>query len=294
MPKIRYISKGFADKSLMVVAKAESILEEYQAQGYQLTLRQLYYQFVARGLLANTQAEYKRLGKIINDARLMGLIDWQSIIDRTRELEKVNHWESPEEIIWAAAQSFRIDKWASQTYRPEVWIEKDALVGVIEKTCESLDIPYLSCRGYISQSEMWAGAMRLAKYQQEGQSPIVFHLADHDPSGIDMTRDIQDRFDLFTGGEILVIRLGLNHDQVAHYSPPPNPTKITDSRANAYIAEYGLESWELDALEPQVINELISNAVANYRDEDPWRKALAEERHHIEQLKEAAREMSFD
>lgn len=294
MPKIRYIDKGFTEKSLEVVARAESILNEYEAQGFLLTLRQLYYQFVARGLLANTQAEYKRLGKIINDARLTGLIDWQSIVDRTRELEKVTHWDSPEEIVWAAAQSFRIDKWASQTYRPEVWIEKDALVGVIEKTCIGLDVPYLSCRGYISQSEMWVGAMRLADYLHAGQSPVVLHLADHDPSGVDMTRDIQDRFDLFTGGEIHVLRLGLNQDQIKQYDPPPNPTKITDSRANTYIAEHGLDSWELDALEPQVINELISNAVATYRDDREWAKAEAEERHHIEQLKEAAREMSFD
>src|SRR5205085_3197993 len=126
------------------------IIAEYDQQGFDLTLRQLYYQFVSRDLLSNRQSEYDRLGCIVNDARLAGLIDWNAITDRTRNLRSLAHWDEPTDIIRACASQYRIDKWARQPCRVECWIEKDALVGVIAGICEELDIPYFSCRGYNS------------------------------------------------------------------------------------------------------------------------------------------------
>lgn len=152
MPKIRYQQKSFRADSLEVIEQANAIIEIYAAQGFDLTLRQLFYQFVSRGLIPNKDSEYKRLGSIINDARLAGLIDWEHITDRTRNLRGNAHWEQPQDIMRSAAYSFAIDKWADQDYRPEVWIEKDALVGVIEGVCKTLDIDFFSCRGYTSQS----------------------------------------------------------------------------------------------------------------------------------------------
>ena len=150
------------------------------------------------------------------------------------------------------------------------WIEKDALIGVIENVCKELDIAYFSCRGYTSQSEMWSAAMRLQRYRKGRQKPLVLHLGDHDPSGKDMTRDITDRLSEFSEGTIEVRRLALNMSQITQYHPPPNPAKITDSRAAGYIAEFGGESWELDALEPAVIATLIRDAVFTVRDVDKW------------------------
>ncbi|KKL29027.1 hypothetical protein LCGC14_2369240 [marine sediment metagenome] len=140
MPKIAYINVKFRAGSLAIIAKANSIIEEYAAQGFTLTLRQIYYQFVARDLIANKQTEYKRLGSIINDGRLAGLIDWQSIEDRTRNLEHNPHWDGPEEILRSVHRSYGIDLWSTQPVRPEVWIEKEALVGVIEPVCQDLDV----------------------------------------------------------------------------------------------------------------------------------------------------------
>ena len=156
MPKVSYIDKTFRPSSLDLIITANLIIDDYQRQGFKLTLRQLYYQFVARDLIDNTQRNYKRLGSVINDARLAGHIDWDAIEDRTREVASIPHWDSPSEIINACARQFRIDKWRGQKYRPEVWIEKEALAGVVERVCHDLDISFLSCRGYTSQSEMWA------------------------------------------------------------------------------------------------------------------------------------------
>ena len=135
MQKIAYIEKRFKQSTVEMIEKANEIIVEYAAAGYDLTLRQLYYQFVSRGLLANTDKEYKRLGSIVNDARLAGLIDWKHIVDRTRNVKRNNHWDSPQDLIEACAEQFQFDKWEGQEVRVECWIEKDALVGVIESVC---------------------------------------------------------------------------------------------------------------------------------------------------------------
>jgi hypothetical protein len=277
MPRICYVEKNLRGSSLALIAQANEIIEEYMAQGFDLTLRQLYYQFVSRDLIPNTQKEYKRLGSIINDARLAGLVDWDSLVDRTRNLRVLDHWESPAEIIDRCVGWYQIDKWNGQPIRPEVWIEKDALLGVISGVCERFDVPYFSCRGYTSQSEMWASGQRaLSRLQIDDQPTLIIHLGDHDPSGIDMTRDIRDRLEMFMGG-LEVKRIALNMDQVDEYNPPPNPAKLTDSRIGGYIAEFGSDSWELDALEPQVLVDLVEKTITAVRDDDLWDEAEAEE-----------------
>jgi hypothetical protein len=290
MPKICYVPKNFRDAALATIITANRIIEEFQAQGFKLTLRQLYYQFVARDLIPNIQKEYNKLGTIVNDGRLAGLINWKAIEDRTRNLQSLAHWSSPASIIQSAATSYRIDKWERQPYRIEVWIEKDALVGVLERVCKNWDVAYFSCRGYNSQSEMWGAAQRLINYSHNGQRTLILHLGDHDPSGLDMTRDIRDRLNMFMNYEgvqpVSVERIALNADQIAKYNPPPNPAKLTDSRAHNYIVEHGANSWELDALEPRVIEQLIQKAVEDVVDMEIYQEDQeieAEQKGHLVQ-----------
>lgn len=284
MPKICYVPKSFKKASIERIDQANAIIATYAAQGFDLTLRQLYYQFVARDLIPNTEKSYDSLGALISDARLAGLIDWDAIQDRTRNLRSNSHWDSPESIVEACASQYRIDRWANQTYRPEVWIEKDALVGVIEGVCTELDVPYFSCRGYTSQSEMWRAGQRLRRYIRGRQTPVIFHFGDHDPSGIDMSRDIQARLAMFCGEDVDLRRIALNMPQIEEFQPPPNPAKMTDSRFHAYSIEFGDESWELDALEPATIVELIRESIAGIRDEDEWEESGHRERHESGQL----------
>src|SRR6516225_2301942 len=132
--------------SLTVVEQANTIIDEYIGLGFNLTLRQLFYQFVAPGLLKNLFNEYKRLGTIVRNARDAGLIDWAAIEDRTREVNNHAFWDSPSHIISDDAEAYREDLWAEQHYRPELWIEKDALIGVIESVCTELRVPYFAQR----------------------------------------------------------------------------------------------------------------------------------------------------
>jgi len=277
VPKICYTPKNFSAFKLDQIKSANLIAEEYAAAGYDLTLRQLYYQFVARDLIPNSQEAYSRMGDLISDARCAGLMDWNHIIDRTRNMRKNSHWDHPRDILESAAATFAMDKWADQSEYVEVWVEKDALVGVVARAAGELDVPYFSCRGYTSQSEMWSAGQRLKQIQEKGRTPHIIHLGDHDPSGIDMSRDIKARLELFSGGKVHVLRAALNMVQVQKHRPPPNPAKVTDSRFEAYRKLYGDSSWELDALDPRTLSDIIRRAVLHFRDEPKFQERKAKE-----------------
>jgi hypothetical protein len=284
MARETFVAKSFRRSTMAVIEQANVIVAEYDAQGFALTLRQLYYQFVTRGQIENRQSEYKRLGGIINDARLAGLIDWDAIEDRTRYVRRLSSWNDPADIIESAAESYREDLWTGQDHRPEVWIEKDALVGVIEGVCNEYRVPYFACRGNNSQSEQYVAGKRFAEARASGFIPIVFHLGDHDPNGLDMTRDNRDRLAIFAGEPVEVRRLALNIDQAERYGPPPNPAKDTDSRYAGYVEKFGESSWELDALDPTVIADLVREAIEGLIDRPAWNAAKVEERHGRDML----------
>ena len=181
MPKIAYIDAGFQQKSIVIIEKVNSIVEEYQAQDYSLTLRQVYYQLVSRNEIRNSQKSYDNLGQLVNKARLSGLVDWLAIEDRTRNLRQLMHWEDPQHRIMSAAHSHRIDLWRGQEFYVEVWVEKDALIGIVEQVSEEYDAPCFSCRGFVSASEMWLAGQRFICKSDEGRRCVVLHLGDHDP-----------------------------------------------------------------------------------------------------------------
>lgn len=283
MPKIQYKEIDFRDKSLHLIEWANKIVEDYDEQGYNLTLRQLYYQFVARDIIPNNQRMYDNLGALINNARLAGLVDWHSIEDRTRNVKNTYHWQDPRRLLESAAKQFDINKWEGQRNYVEVWVEKDALVEVIGKAASRYDTPYFSCRGYVSQSEMWGAAMRIKdKLRYEHDRAIIVHLGDHDPSGKDMTRDIDERIKMFLekdgfDGRFEIQRVALEMSQIKKFNPPPNPAKLTDSRCGGYISKYGYSSWELDALEPSVLDNIVRSSILDNLDLDLYNEKLAEE-----------------
>jgi hypothetical protein len=271
MSKIEYQSFRFRAETLELIEQINEIIDEYKIQGYSLTLRQVYYQLVAKGLIPNNDKQYKIIGNAVNDGRLAGLIDWYAIEDRTRYIRRNAHWVSPVDIINSATTGYYKNHWEDMDDYVEVWVEKDALIGIVQKVCDTLDVPCFSCRGYTSQSEMWRASARFIGKQREGKYNVLIHLGDHDPSGIDMTRDIRDRLAFF-GAHVQVKRIALNRDQIDEYDPPPNPAKITDSRCEGYIKKFGKTSWELDALPPNVLENLIEDEVREYLNDDEWER----------------------
>lgn len=269
---IEYESWNPRADSVALVEQANEIIEEYRAEDLTLTLRQLYYQFVARDLIENTERSYKNLGNVITKARMAGMISWTAIEDRAREFNEPWVEENADKLVRDLQWYIRFDQWQRQESYVEVWVEKEALGNIVESACDPFLVPHMSCKGYLSASEAWRAGRRFREATKAGKECHLIHLGDHDPSGIDMTRDNGERVGMFSDypWTLKVHRIALNMDQVDQYSPPPNPAKITDTRAKDYIAKYGNTSWELDALEPQVLKELIQEKVKSFIDFSAW------------------------
>jgi hypothetical protein len=275
--KHAFLTKRFNSRSANTVKTVNTILTEYAAAGYIVTLRQLYYQLVARNYIENTEKSYKNLGQLVNDARLAGLIDWAAICDRGRETTVPPAWRDMAHILSQAAQQFAIDKWADQPNYVELMVEKQALEGVLEPVCLGLQIRFTANKGYSSASALYETGAHLHDQYCRGKRVHVLYLGDHDPSGLDMTRDVQERLTLFSGVPVTVHRLALNMEQVEEMRPPENPAKTTDTRFHDYARRFGTSSWELDAIEPRRLAQMVTHAVESLRDGALWEIALQRE-----------------
>lgn len=283
------IFKGIANQLIEVI---NEIIADYAADNLVLTVRQLYYVLVTRNVIKNDDKEYKRLASIVNRARLAGLIDWDMIEDRTRRFRGLSRWDSAGQILRSAAHSFHMDMWQNQKTRCFCIVEKEALYGVLSRVCGKYDIPLLAARGYPSSSVLHDFVTNLVLPNRDQHINII-HLGDHDPSGIDMTRDLQERIMVFCEGkvpEISLTRVALNMDQIEEKRPPPNPAKMTDSRVGNYIAQYGNQSWELDALEPRYLENLIVEDIEQYIDSDEWQYTETYTEHFRQRLVEASKD----
>lgn len=290
--KETYRACAFTAESRERIATADAILTSYAKEGLRLTLRQLYYQFVAHHALPNTERSYKNLGELVSKARLAGLLDWEAIEDRVRQPQEARHWSSPAEFADLAVAAYRLPRWEGQDHYAELWVEKDALAGVLSPLAREYHVTLMVNRGYSSQSAMYESAQRFLAADRP--SLALFYLGDHDPSGEDMVRDVADRLEMFGVQDLEVRKLALTMEQVRQYKPPPNPAKMTDSRASAYVAEHGRQSWEVDALPPQVLQQIIRRAFDAIVDREAMDAIIEREDRHKDALRRAAKRIAKD
>lgn len=287
--KQKYVDISFRGESLRLIEVMNRIVDDYVAQGYRLTVRQLYYQLVARAIIENTERSYKRTTSLVNDARMAGLMDWDAIEDRTRSFIRRSRWDSGKQILTSCAHQFHMDMWDNQDNRVFCIVEKEALAGVLEPVCRKWDVPLLAARGYPSGTVLREFAQDdLIDAVDRGQEIIILHLGDHDPSGIDMTRDLTERIQLFTDNFVDLKRIALTMEQIEEQRPPPNPAKSTDSRFEDYRRKFGNESWELDALKPQYLSDLVQRHIEDFVDTDSWE----DKQHEISIIKDRMMEVA--
>lgn len=289
MSREQYKEITFKSKTLAQIERINAIIDEYLDAGYTLTVRQLYYQLVARDIIPNNEKSYKQTTNIVNDARIAGLIDWDAIEDRTRAFVERSRWRKPQDILSACASQYHTDPWKTQDHRVFVIVEKEALVGVFESVCHEYDVPLLAARGYPSASVIREFARKEIE-DSDDKDVVILHFGDHDPSGIDMTRDLQERFRMFGWGAPFTLkRMALNYDQIEELRPPPNPAKTTDARFVRYRQQFGPSSWELDALPPDLLSGMARDEIVRHIDDkawSKWEKGLAADRRKMLKLVE--------
>jgi hypothetical protein len=261
------------------------IVEEYNAQNYRLTLRQLYYQLVSRDVIPNKTEEYAKLSVLLGKGRMAGYVDWDAIEDRIRR-PYLPYWvHDVPGAIEDIVKQYRLDRQEGQDNYIEVWVEKDALSGVLKRVTSEYHVNLMVNRGYSSITAMHDAYNRFKRAERRGESGVILYLGDHDPSGVDMVRDISSRLTEF-GVDVEVDHIALTDEQIAKYNPPPNPTKVSDPRAKDYIAKYGNTSWEVDALRPDVLHKLVTSSIESRIDMDLFNGQKRREEEDVEKLKE--------
>ncbi len=267
-----------------------TIIKEYAKEGYKLTLRQLYYQLVSRDIIANKIQEYAKLSTLLVKGRMAGVVDWEAIEDRIR-VPFLPYWVIDiEDAISDTVDQYRLNRQEGQDVYIELWVEKDALSGVLKRITTKYHINLMVNRGYSSCTAMHDAYERFKIQEDAGNKVVVLYLGDHDPSGLDMIRDIEDRLVEF-GVDPQVIPIGLTMAQIKKYNPPPNPAKITDPRAKNYILKHGNTSWEVDALNPKVLHQLVRNNVEKLIDMNLFNEKVNQEENDKEKLKKFGEDM---
>lgn len=267
------------------VRLVNTILSEYTVK---LTLRQIYYRLVAGHGLPNKRASYNGLSSQLVKARERGHVDETRIEDRTRSfLGGETGFDNPETFIEQVKEFFldyweKYDKelWKDQPEFVMIWVEKDALSRVLSDVADPYRVITAPSRGYASFTYVRNAVRKLPT----DKNVTVLHFADHDSSGLDMTRDVQRRLIRYGGRNVTVERVALTYEQVQRYDLIPNPTKTTDPRSAGYVSQYGSECWELDAIEPRELQRIVLEAIENHVDLDKWeesKKVMEEERESL-------------
>ncbi|RNJ77605.1 MAG: hypothetical protein EB828_00630 [Nitrosopumilus sp. D6] len=277
MAKIRYSDLSMHRATMTLLDSMTPIIESYEERGYRMTVRQLYYQLVARLIVTNTMSSYQKVSKIVTQGRMQGMIDWDIIVDRVRVPMMPNEFYSMSSFVDAIKNSYRSYRWEDQNHYVEVMVEKEALAGILEPITRKYHASLLVNKGYASASAIHEVAMRMQKQEEAGKICHILYMGDHDPSGIDMVRDIESRLHIF-GCSPKVERLALTMDQIKQYKLPPNPAKKSDPRSKLYYEKYGSESWELDALDPEVLSDVLEDGIQEYMDIDLYNTVIKKEK----------------
>lgn len=297
--KYRRIKLALANKIRLDLVN--NIIEEYLSQGYKLTLRQLYYQLVSRDVIPNNPREYAKLSILLREGRMGGIVDWEAIEDRVRVPDIPPSWDKPADIIQSAENSYAVPRMEGQKCYVEVFVEKDALSGVLKRVTRPYHIPITVNRGYSSATAMHDTFVRMYENVFIRKNPAnnvkILYVGDFDPSGLDMIRDVEDRITDFMVGsgfncDLEIVPVALTAEQIEKYNPPPNPAKKSDPRAKDFIMKYGHSSWEVDALKPEVLHQTLDNEIRKHIDINQYNKMLNKEKKDKKILTRLVNEMS--
>jgi len=250
-----------------------------------VTLRQIHYQLVSKGLMDNTTSEYTMLSKRLKYARIDGLIPWEAIEDRTRRAFLNEGWEDKDKFVATERDDFlvgyRRDLQQGQENYIEIWLEKDALAGIFERIIGPLCIPLCPTRGFSSVTFLRDLRNRILTSQKMGQRTTMLYFGDFDPSGKEMLPSMQITLEDDLGLEnINYDPIALIEEQIEEYDLPVKmgAAKKTDSRYKKFVKKYGPRAVELDALSPKILREIIQRTMGKYLDLSKLEQHLEEER----------------
>ena len=248
------------------------------------TVRGVFYQAVVRWLVEKTEAAYRVVQRELVLLRARGELPWDFIADSTRWMRKPNSYDDMAEALNDASRFYRKALWNDQSAYVEVWMEKDAIAGVVYEVTEEWDVPLMVTRGYSSLSFLHQSAMTLAA---QDRPCFIYYLGDHDPSGVDISRNVERRLRQYApGAEIHFNRIAVTPEQIIAMDLPSRPTKKTDTRSKGFDGD----SVELDAIPAWRLKDLVREAIEQHIDQDALeatRRIEAAERKSLTDFRQA-------
>jgi hypothetical protein len=224
-----------------------------------------------------TEAGY---GKVQNDLVLLRraeLLPYHWLTDSTRWQRKPYTYSNIESALAEAVRSYRRDPWAGAEHHVEVWLEKDALAGVVAPITEVYAAPLMVARGYASLSFLHGAAETIREVRKPA---FLYHLGDYDPSGVNAAEVIERTIrELVPEAEVHFCRLAITRAQIADLALPTRPTKMSDSRSRGF----GAISVELDAMPPDTLRALVEDALRSHIPDEAFEgMQLTESRERLE------------
>ena len=267
-----------AQKSLDLIEAMYAAAETAQP----ITGRGIGYKLFTQGLIPSMgRADMQRVYRLLKEARERDDIPWGFIVDETRELERASSWSDPAEYVQAVSRSYRRDFWLQQPSRVEVWSEKGTVRGVLAPVLDEYGVGFRAVHGFSSAT---------MAYDVSNNDPdhplIVLYVGDYDPSGMYMSKcDLPARFLKYGGNHITLERIALTSEQVAGLPSFPAQDKKKDPRYAWFVEHYGKTCWELDALDPNDLREIVEQAIQNEIEPVAWERCATVEEAEKESLR---------
>jgi len=275
-------------ESINLIEQVQEILEEYLSP---LSLRQIYYQLVARQIIDNNEKEYRKLSRLCVKGRDMGMLEEEYFADRLRTIEKPSTWLDLSDFLVTVKDSYRKSLWENQENYCEVWTEKDALREIIGSITREYDVPLLVVRGQVSRTAIYNAAERFKS--ESGKKCHLFYCGDFDPSGLSIYHSLKERL-RGMGVSAVFERIALAPEHIEQYKLPQDPAKTQDPNFRRFSSEYGDSVVELDALPPDVLQELIKCAIISCLDIERFDKDKQEEEQDVDKLQGMISQLVID
>jgi hypothetical protein len=267
------------------MAKIRQAIVEILDDQQPMTVRQMFYALTVRGVIAKTEGEYHRtVVRLLTEMRHAGDIPFHYIADNTRWQRKPSTFYDLDSFLTTAASAYRRNLWEGSGVYLEVWLEKEALAGVVADVTARYDVPLMVSRGYSSVSFLHSAAETIEAYAKYDVPSHIYHFGDLDPSGVDIARDIERKLRRYApSADIHFERVAVTRELALAWNLPTRPTKRTDSRARRFRGD----SVELDAIPPDQLRDLVAGVIERHVDPEQVKVLLAaeeSERKHLQRM----------
>src|SRR5262245_11394257 len=220
-----------------------------------MTVRQVFYQATVRGLVEKAESGYGKVQTDLTVMRRAGELPYNWLADNTRWQRKPRTFNSIDDALRNTAACYRKALSNEADSYVEIWLEKDALAGVVYPVTSMYDVPLMVARGYASLSFLYSAAEAINELDVPA---YIYHLGDFDPSGVNAGEKIEETLrELAPNAEIAFERVAVTPKQIADWDLPTRPTKASDTRAKSF----GAISVELDAIEPNRLRSLVQETI---------------------------------